>query len=213
MNLRIPLIVWLIFISCNQASEKQPEKIQLASLQDDNCNSPDADVNCCFVYMPEKITRVMSLADESEKGERLHLTGRVYQSDGRTPYAGVILYAYQTDETGRYTKKGNENGIQKWHGRLHGWCKTDDSGKYEIRTIRPAPYPGNTNPAHIHAVIKEPGGKEPYYIKDFVFADDKLVTQDYLSREYGKGQSGLVELQRMHDSSWYGERNLVLKGN
>jgi protocatechuate 3,4-dioxygenase beta subunit len=163
--------------------------------------------------MPEKIIHVMNIAGEAEKGARLLLSGTVYHTDGKTPFEGVILYAYQTDQTGHYSKTGDEKGIQKWHGRLHGWCKTDASGKYEIRTIRPAPYPGNTNPAHIHAVIKEPGGKEPYYIKDFVFADDTLVSDQYLSREYGKGTSGLVELKKLNDKSWFGQRDLILTGN
>ena len=198
------LCIWLFALS---ACVKHGEA------QDDKCNDPDADVNCCFVNMPARLTHVMKLAEDDEKGKRLFISGTVYKADGKIPYPNVILYAYQTDHTGHYSKNGNEKGIQKWHGRLHGWCRTDTAGKYEIHTVRPAPYPGNSIPAHIHAVVKEPGGKKPSYIKDFVFADDSLVNELYLSREYGKGASGVVELKKLNDETWRGTRDLIITDN
>lgn len=176
----------------------------------DPCDDPDAAVECCFAHMPLQLTHVMVIADSSEPGERLILRGTIYRADGKTPYPGVILYAYHTDHRGYYSKRGNERGIHKWHGHLHGWCRTDDRGAYEIRTIRPARYPSGRAPAHIHAAIQEPGGKEPYYITDFVFADDDLVDRDYLERLSGVGGSGVVSLRSEAHGGLHGSRDLVL---
>ena len=146
----------------------------------DPCNDPDADVACCFAHMPDSLTHVMAIADSTEPGVRLLLTGIVYQADSTSAYAGVLLYAFHTDSGGIYSDRGDERGIQTWHGHLHGWCETDSTGRYEIHSIRPGRYPTNTEPAHIHAALREPGG-QTYWINDFVFADDDLVGERYLS--------------------------------
>jgi protocatechuate 3,4-dioxygenase beta subunit len=146
-----------------------------------------------------------------EPGIPLRISGTLLRLDGKTPYAGVLLYAYQTDNTGYYTKRGGETGVQKWHGHLHGWAKSDRLGHYSIRTIRPAPYPNNRIPAHIHAAIQEPGSGTPYYISDFVFADDPLVTPQYLKSIPAVGGTGVVRVQRAATGEWVGQRDIVLK--
>lgn len=176
----------------------------------DDCNDPDADISCCFVNMPAKLSETMMIGKINEPGERLTITGTLYREDGKTPYPGITMYAYQTDAKGYYSKDGNEKGIQKWHGRLHGWCRTDKNGRYEIRTIRPAPYPDGRIPAHIHAAIKEPGNDKPYYITDFVFKDDKFITSAYASSIRGVGGSGILNLRRT-DNGWIGKRDIILK--
>jgi protocatechuate 3,4-dioxygenase beta subunit len=40
--------------------------------------------------------------------------------------------------------------------------KTNAEGKYEFRTIKPAPYPGGGNPAHVHYVISGKGYSKQY---------------------------------------------------
>ena len=119
----------------------------------DTCDGPDTAMACCFVNMPASLNSMLKMGGPSEPGDPLQITGTLLQADGKNPYAGVILYAYQTDHTGRYTKKGGERGVQKWHGHLHGWAKSDKQGRYTISSVRPASYPSRTDPAHIHAVI------------------------------------------------------------
>ncbi|WP_207435429.1 intradiol ring-cleavage dioxygenase [Sabulibacter ruber] len=179
-------------------------------LTDQACDDPDAPIDCCFRNMPQPLTSTMTMAELQEPGERLVLSGTVYQPDGKTPYQNVVMYAYQTDHTGHYTKKGTETGVQKWHGHLHGWCKTDQNGRYEIRSIRPAPYPSNTMPAHIHAALR-PEGKPAVYISDFVFKDDPLVTQQYLATIPDVGGTGIVDIRKNKQNTWTGTRDIVLK--
>jgi protocatechuate 3,4-dioxygenase beta subunit len=122
----------------------------------------------------------------------------------------VLLYAYHTDIHGYYPKSGKETGPQKMHGRLHGWCKTNDSGKYEILTIRPASYPKSTSPAHIHVIVKLPSGQAPFYINDFVFTDDPFVNEKYRPYLTGKmGGTGIIDLIK-RENVWYGTRDMVM---
>ncbi|MCB2379761.1 intradiol ring-cleavage dioxygenase [Hymenobacter sp. BT635] len=177
----------------------------------DPCDNPDAAISCCFTNAPASLTSVLTMGNRHTPGEPLRIFGTLLRADGKTPYAGVLLYAYQTGHTGHYTRKGNETGVQKWHGQLHGWARSDRLGRYEIRSVRPAPYPSRTMPAHIHAAIQEPGGQAPYYISDFVFADDPLITAQYLTALPEVGGSGVVMVRRTKAGSWVGQRDIILK--
>lgn len=196
--------------ACMQPSSTQLTGQSRVQSSADDCDNPDADVECCFAGIPPNLSAVMAIADTKEPGERLIISGTVFKADGKTPYPGLILYAYHTDNTGRYSKSGKETGIHKRHGRLHGWCKTDSRGHYEIHSIRPAHYPGNTIPAHIHAAVKTPAG-ESFYINDFVFSDDSLVDERYLSRLRGIGGNGVVSLKKDGRNTWTGKRDIIVK--
>ncbi|GAB4498616.1 MAG: hypothetical protein OHK0019_34210 [Saprospiraceae bacterium] len=200
------LVNWLR----NPASDFQVVKTSLLA-SPDTCDDPDASPRCCFVGMPEKLTSESRIAGEAEPGERLFLRGRVFKADGKTPYAGVVIYSYHTDSTGLYSKKGDETGIRRWHGRLHGWCRTDAEGWFSIYSIRPASYPNSRNAAHIHHVVQEPDGSEPYYINDTVFEGDPFVDDAYRANEKrGGGSSGIVKLGKNAQGVWEGKRFIVL---
>ena len=129
------LIVFVIqAIACGQVSSNgKVESTAGSQVQKDSCDNPDADINCSFIHMPSSLNNVLTIAGKNESGERMVISGKVFKSDGKTPYSNVILYAYQTDSEGYYSKSGKEQGAQKWHGRLHAWCKTDRYGKYQIQ--------------------------------------------------------------------------------
>jgi protocatechuate 3,4-dioxygenase, beta subunit len=59
---------------------------------------------------------------------KMHVTGTVYKSDGKTPAPDVVLYIYHTDKSGIYPTKGDESGWGKRHGYLRGWIKTNEQG-------------------------------------------------------------------------------------
>ncbi|MBK6930855.1 MAG: heme-binding domain-containing protein [Saprospirales bacterium] len=179
----------------------------------DTCDDNDANPRCCFIGMPENIGSVVKIAPDDEPGRRIAIRGQFYKPDGRTPYPDVLIYAYHTDNTGRYSRSGKERGIFRWHGRLHGWCRTDKEGRYELQTIRPAAYPGGGAPEHIHIVVWEPGsGKEPYYLPDFLFADDLLLpARDREAARKQPGKTGVVTLVARAEGVLEGSRNIVLK--
>jgi protocatechuate 3,4-dioxygenase beta subunit len=114
-------------------------------------------------------TSVATLAGPEEPGERLVVTGTVFAPDGVTPAAGVFLYVYNTDATGRYAR---EKGAPP---RLRGWMKTGPDGRYEYRTIRPASYPGRTIAAHVHTQLWG-GGYLPQWNTDLLFEGDPYIT-------------------------------------
>lgn len=131
---------------------------------------------CGSAEAPATLTSTARLAASDEPGERLVVTGTIFERDGRTPAAGVLLYAYQTDATGVYAMRGTETGNGLRHGALRGWLRTAADGRYRIETIRPAPYPGRNAAAHIHVTLTPVGGDEGW-IDEIVFADDSLLTE------------------------------------
>jgi len=182
------------------------------SMPKDTCDDNDANPRCCFIGMPDDLTIKLKIAPDDEPGSRLFIKGYVYKKDGKTPYPNVLLYAYQTDTTGRYTRKGDETGIYRWHGRLRAWARTDEQGRYAIETIRPVSYPNSKISAHIHAVVWEPG-KEPYYIADFEFADDPFLSPEAVAKaKKNPGRSGILSLGKDAATGILtGRRDIVLE--
>jgi protocatechuate 3,4-dioxygenase beta subunit len=141
----------------------------------------------------------------------LGINGVVYKADGKTPAPGVVLYLYHTDETGHYPKKGDEKGWAKRHGYIRGWLKTNEKGEYKFGTLRPGSYPDSPVPAHVHVTVKEPGINE-YYIDEFLFADDPLLTAEKRDHLPNRGGSGIVKLIDV-GNMYKGERNIYLGKN
>jgi len=120
---------------------------------------------------PAQLTALARIAPEAEPGTALVVHGRAFAADGRTPLAGAIVFAYHTDSSGLYDRRGAP--AHSW--RLKGWVKTGDDGRFEFRTIRPGCYPGGKNPAHIHFTLFTADG-ERYHAGGSLFDDDKLVS-------------------------------------
>jgi protocatechuate 3,4-dioxygenase, beta subunit len=159
--------------------------------------------------MPQQLSWQTAIASASEPGERLEISGIIYQADERTPAPDIILYLYQTDASGYYSPAPNTTGFTRRHGRLRGWLKTNARGEYKFTTIRPAPYPDRDVPAHIHPTVKEPDMNE-YYIDDYEFDDDPLLTKQQRSARENRGGSGIIRLSRSAGGLWVGRRNITL---
>jgi protocatechuate 3,4-dioxygenase, beta subunit len=166
------------------------------------------DCELMFEGMPEKISWRSSLAEANEPGERLIVSGKVFKKDGKTPAAGILLYVYQTDNKGLYSPAPAQTAGRR-HGHLRGWMITDAQGRYEFKTIRPASYPNSKNPQHIHPIIKESESKI-YWIEDFLFADDPLLTDQEKSRLSKRGGSGVMALTKNSEGVWIGKRDIIL---
>lgn len=144
-------------------------------------------------YGALKLSPVDTLPGFRESKHQIKLTGTVYKNDGITPAEGVVLYIHHTDRKGIYPAREGDSGWARRHGYLRGWIKTGADGKYTFYTFRPASYPSRIAPEHIHVYIKEPG-KTPYYIDDFVFDDDPLLTPKARTALANRGGSGIVTI-------------------
>lgn len=162
-----------------------------------------------FVGMPANINSVDTSVAWREKGQKLMVTGTVFKIDGKTPAPGVVIYYWQTDNNGYYSpaKGMDEKAIR--HGHIRGWVKTDPDGKYSIYTIKPAPYPNRDIPAHIHTSIKEPNIENEYYIDEFVFDDDKLLTGAKRKALEKRGGNGILNVT-ISDDSQIARHNIIL---
>lgn len=152
---------------------------------------------------PDSLGWRVTIAGEDEPGQRIRIRGVVYQPDGETPAPDVILYLYHTNADGIYAKLGDESGNGRRHGHLRGWLRTDDRGRYEIRTIRPGNYPGRDAEQHIHVTVQEPDGTPEYWIPSFNFAGDPHLDADPAAPH-------VVTLERGPDGVWLGQRDIVL---
>lgn len=152
-----------------------------------------------YIGMPTNLNSVDTSAGWREKGQKLLVTGKVYKIDGKTPASNIIIYYWQTDNNGLYSSNEKMDKEAKRHGHIRGWVKTDENGNYSIYTIRPVSYPNETIPAHIHTSIKEPNIENEYYIDEFVFDDDKLLTGERKKALENRGGSGILRVLLKED--------------
>ncbi|WP_337042852.1 dioxygenase family protein [Emticicia sp. 17c] len=169
---------------------------------------------CCeaiYQQMPEKLFWATQISDGNEAGEPMEISGVIYKNDGKTPAANVILYVYHTDYEGKYSRGTGEDCARR-HGKLRGWMKTDEQGRYKFSSIRPASYPASNIPAHIHPVVKEPNKKE-YYLDEYRFSDDKFLTKAEMAKDENRGGSGVIKLTKNEKGVWVGKRDIILGRN
>ena len=164
-----------------------------------------------FEGMPENLSWQTTIAGPDEPGEPMIISGVIYKKDGKTPATGVILYVYHTDNKGLYSPAPKQTEAKR-HGHLRGWVKTDENGRYEFKTIRPASYPNSRNPQHIHPLIKEPGLTR-YWIDEFLFDDDPVLTDQEKTHQEKRGGSGIVSLKKNEKGIWIGKRDIILGMN
>jgi protocatechuate 3,4-dioxygenase beta subunit len=165
-----------------------------------------------FEFGTRQLFPVDTLIDFGKAGPKVKLAGTVFQSDGRTPAEGVILYIYHTNQKGIYPVRGDETGWARRHGYIRGWILTDKKGQYTFYTLRPGTYPSRNEPAHIHITVLEPDGKY-YWISSYYFDDDPQLSEiDRTSSLNARGGSGILQLERS-DDLWVGKRDIVLGKN
>lgn len=133
---------------------------------------------------PATITSSERIAPASEPGIPFTVRAQVLDASGK-PLPGVEVFAYQTDQHGIYAAPG---AADPW--RLKGWAMTDAQGRFELRTIRPAAYPSNTVPGHIHLSFATTCcGRQ---VSEVMFEDDPLVTPGVRRRQSGGVLFGTV---------------------
>ncbi len=200
-------------IACNSQIKPTPSGVSTDSIQQVGGAFENAD------YMYRQMEESPNATDTSagwwQTGQKLMITGTVYQSDTQTPAANVLLYYYHTNTEGRYehkpayTRSMAPNKLGQTHGYIRGWVRTDSSGRYTIYTVQPGVYPTRDEPAHIHMSIKEAANLKEYYIDDFVFDDDSLLNAAKRQKMENRGGSGVLRLIK-RDALAIGERDIYL---
>lgn len=162
---------------------------------------------CSSCIAPQNISWLTTIASKDEKGEPLEMSGTIYQADGTTPAEGIVLFVYHTDSTGYYNKDDDP-----YNPRLRGYMKTGKDGKYEFKTIKPAPYPKKTTPAHIHAQIYSSEISE-YSIDEYWFEGDPFITPEEKAKLLtGRGGfNSIITLTLNKEGILSGVRNIKLE--
>ncbi len=133
--------------------------------------------------------------DGEPLGERVVVSGRVLESDGR-PLGGQLVEIWQANAAGRYRHEDDNHPAPldpNFSGA--GRCLTDDAGWYRFVTVKPGayPWPNHPNawrPNHIHfslfgRVFTERLVTQMYFPGDPLFAFDPIfnAVRDERARE------------------------------
>lgn len=184
--LNIIFLLSVLSLSCQQPGQQ----VQKAGLVGGGCDGCEL----MFIGIPANIGSADTSAGWWESGQPLLVTGTVFEIDGLTPAPNVIVYYWQTDNAGYYSAGKSQPEGTRRHGHIRGWVKSDTAGHYAIYTIRPAPYPKEDIPAHIHLSIKEPDIANEYYTDELVFDDDPLLTGAKRKALENRGGSGVLRV-------------------
>ncbi len=113
----------------------------------------------------------IDLTADGEPGDRLVVRGTVADPGSGEPVPNAVVYAFQTDAAGLYAPEHPSSGAGNDNPRLFGFVRTDDNGRFELRTVLPGRYPGgNAPPRHIHYTLSAPG--YPRTGGEFLFDQD-----------------------------------------
>jgi protocatechuate 3,4-dioxygenase beta subunit len=115
-------------------------------------------------------------------GERIILSGRVLDGDGR-PVRRSLVELWQANSAGRYRHEIDRHPAPidpNFSGA--GRCVTDDEGRYRFITIKPGAYPWKNHPnawraAHIHISLFGPAFATRL-VTQMYFPGDPLFFQD-----------------------------------
>ncbi|MEZ6194253.1 MAG: hypothetical protein R3F20_00775 [Planctomycetota bacterium] len=136
----------------------------------------------------------LDLVGPGEPGDALRIEGSVTDEAG-AGLSGALVYCFQTDAGGSYHPgESSAEGI----ARLFGYVRTDDDGRFEVRTVRPGNYAhAPRTPQHVHFAVRRDGyargdGREGP--PSLYFADDpELDAEARREIEYDGGVISTVE--------------------
>lgn len=162
-------------------------------------------------YVPESPWREFgaSMVEYDDGGEATILRGVVKDESGN-PIADAVVDVWQNAATGFYAVQQPD---EQPSTNLRGRYRSDDQGRYEIRTVKPVPYPipddgpvgkllGNTGrhpwrAAHIH-VKATADGYEPLTShifdrqSDYLDSDTVFGVKDSLIEDFVAGEDGVL---------------------
>jgi len=82
------------------------------------------------------VAEPVALCADDEPGDVLFMSGQVRSAAGGRPLAGALLDVWQTSQAGLYEHEDPDQPDWNLRRRFHA----DGAGRYEFRTVAPAPY-------------------------------------------------------------------------
>lgn len=130
---------------------------------DGDCSPTTRDLYGLGPYFREGAPFREVIADPSEPGVRLFITGVVYANDCLTPLRDIVIDAWHADDSGAYSS------TTAGEYRLRAKLRSNASGAFAFETIQPGRYLNGSQyrPSHIHLKATDGDGVE------------RLVTQLY----------------------------------
>jgi catechol 1,2-dioxygenase len=142
-----------------------------------------------------------SIASDDTEGERVRISGRVYDLTSRAPIRGAVLDVWQAATNGFYENQDPNQPDYNLRGRF----QTDHDGTFELVALLPTPYPvpidgpvgellrlakrQPNRPAHIHFIVSAPNyeclitqvfrSRDPIIDEDPVFSADRNLIGDF----------------------------------
>jgi protocatechuate 3,4-dioxygenase beta subunit len=156
------------------------------------------------IGVPADVAWKTALATDADKGERMVISGTIYEPDGKTPAPNTLIYLYHTDIYGHYGQKGEPR-----HGRYRGWMLTDSAGRYEFSSIRPASYPDSTIAAHVHMTLTTATLRENS-VDSILFEWDRFITTRERNDIGRGGFNPILKMEKRADGIMHGVRDIQL---
>ncbi|MFT3743246.1 MAG: twin-arginine translocation signal domain-containing protein [Pyrinomonadaceae bacterium] len=204
-NAAMAAIALPLFSGCEGVLLAKDTKIDLLERIRKNARERGAE-GMGAIEVPRNVSSKTVLSTETDKGEPMVISGRVYQSDGKTPAPNTLIYLYHTDFEGYYGRRPDEPK----HGKYRGWMLTDGEGRYSFITIKPAPYPVNRFAAHIHMTVTTEKTREDW-IDSILFEGDPLIsTQERATAGQRGGYNPILTLRKGDGGMLYGTRDIKL---
>ncbi|HET7527817.1 MAG TPA: intradiol ring-cleavage dioxygenase [Burkholderiaceae bacterium] len=153
------------------------------------------------------LTRVQHAgAGRTARGEHLGLEGRVIDTSDRV-IDGATVEIWQCDALGHYRHPSTEPTSDPVDEGFQGFGSTrsDTSGLFRFRTIKPVPYPGRT--PHIHVKLRHASFGE--VTSQLFVAGDAGNGRDFLWRSLSRDDRAQLEMQLQAASGDSGLRWLV----
>ncbi|MEL7313217.1 MAG: hypothetical protein AAFN07_17000 [Pseudomonadota bacterium] len=132
------------------------------------------------------LSSVSRIGSPDEPGVPFVVRGTVFTPDGEVA-PNVVVHSYHRDAEG-FELGRNDRELTMW--RLQGWAITDERGKFEFQTIRPAADYLGREAAHIHFTLVSGNYGNQWAPKVFL-ADDPMLSERDIARSRALGQFAL----------------------
>ena len=129
-----------------------------------------------------------SIASDDTTGDRVQITGRIFDLTTNAPVAGAMLDVWQAATNGLYENQDKNQPDYNLRGRF----QADEAGTFDLVGLLPTPYPVPTDgpvgelirlakrqpnrPAHIHFIVSAP--KYETLVTQVFRKGDKIIDED-----------------------------------